>query len=379
MLKILITNLSLDAKSGGGTAERVYQLTRSLLQLNVDCKVLVLDFNYTQDKLDKIENAEVITLPCLNKRFYIPKPSLKVIKRAVKDVDLIHITSHWTLLNVLVYMAAKQFNKPYVICPAGSLSYLGRSIILKKIYNFVIGNKIIRDAKYCIAITQDEIPDINKYGVNRSKIIHLPNGINEYEYKNYDKKNFRQKYGLGASKIILFVGRLNLIKGVDLLLDAFCNIYNQFPDYQLVIAGPDEGLRKQLENRISESGLNDRVKLIGYLHSKDKVSAYQSSNLLVIPSRSEAMSIVVLEAGISGKAVLITNKCGFNIIEKIDGGKVVEPSIEGIEDGMIELLSNEANLNKMGANLNDYVKQNYLWEKISNDYINLFRTATLAD
>ena len=378
-MRILNVNISLDTEVGGGTAERTYQICQSLRNSGIDCKVLELKLSENKNRIIQLGKENIISIKCINKRFYIPKPAITKIKNAVKKADIIHLMSHWTLLNALVYLAAKYYNKKYLICPAGALSYSGRSKIIKKIYNNIIGYKIIRNAEFCIAITQDEFSDISKYGVNRSKIIHLPNGINEDEYKKYDEKYFRQKYELGASKIILFVGRLNLIKGVDLLLDAFCNIYNRFPDYQLVLAGPDEGLREQLKDRISESGLNHRVKLIGYIHSKDKASAYQSSNLLVIPSRSEAMSIVVLEAGISGKAVLITDKCGFNIIEQIDGGKVVEPSIEGIEEGMIELLSDEANLKKMGANLNDYVKQNYLWEKISNDYINLFRAAKLTD
>ncbi len=379
MLKVLNVNLSIDVKSGGGTAERTFQLTRSLSKIGVKCKLLALDFDYSKDRLDKIENVELITLPCINRRFYIPIPLINKVKNLVNDVDIIHMIGHWTLLNVLVYLMAKHYHKPYVLCPAGALSYLGRSKRLKAIYNLVVGHRIIQNSAACIAITQDEISDISKYGVDKSKIIHFPNGINENEFKETSVIDFRLKFGLAPTKIILFVGRLNFIKGVDLLFNAFCNICDQIPDYQLVIAGPDEGLKKNLEKKIYQYDLADRIKLIGFLNAKYKGSAYQSSSLLVIPSRSEAMSIVVLEAGINGKAVLITDRCGFDEIRQVNGGEVVEASVTGIEKGLLNILSDNSKLSTMGANLRSYVKQNYLWENIAQDHLDLFKKIVQLD
>ena len=121
--------------------------------------------------------------------------------------------NHWSMLNIVVYFMARFYKKPYVICPAGSLCHYGRSQILKKLHDLIIGRRIIRNASYCIAISRNEYNDFHKYKIDDSKIAHIPNGINEIEYPGYDSRKFKIKYGLSERNIILFVGRLNTIKG----------------------------------------------------------------------------------------------------------------------------------------------------------------------
>ncbi len=377
-MRVLNVNISLDNKTGGGTAERTFQMTYWLIKLGVDCKVLTLDLGENNKRNIKLADERVVKLKCLNKRFYIPILSVAHIRNAVINVNLIHLMSHWTLLNVLIYFAAKIYKKPYIICPAGALSYLGRSKFLKKIYNIVIGKRILQDSEYCIAISRDEVLDFRKYKIDESKIIHIPNGINEEEYLTYDTNKFREKFNLSQNKIILFIGRLNKIKGIDLLFNAFCNINQELLDYQLVIAGPDEGMRKTLCKKLNYTNLSDRINFIGYLDSEYKSSALNEASLLVIPSRQEAMSIVVLEAGITGTPVLITNKCGFGDLEKIKGGKIVEATISGIEQGLLQLLNDEDQLKYMGKNLKRHIKKKYLWSIIANQHLDLFNQVVNA-
>ncbi len=128
----------------------------------------------------------------------------------------------------------------------------------------------------------------------------------------------------------------------------------------------------ELKQMVDEYQLNDRIHFIGYLGGADKSNAYHAADLLVIPSRQEAMSIVVLEAGISGTPVLLTDQCGFNVIEKIDGGKVVQPSVKGIELGLIEILRDKDRLNSMGSNLKQYTNENFTWDSIIGKYLTLF-------
>ena len=128
----------------------------------------------------------------------------------------------------------------------------------------------------------------------------------------------------------------------------------------------------ELKQMVDEYQLNDRIHFIGYLGGADKSNAYHAADLLVIPSRRDAMSIVVLEAGISGTPVLLTDQCGFNVIEKIDGGKVVQASVKGIELGLIEILRDKDRLNSMGSNLKQYTNENFTWDSIIGKYLTLF-------
>jgi glycosyltransferase involved in cell wall biosynthesis len=91
-------------------------------------------------------------------------------------------------------------------------------------------------------------------------------------------------------------------------------------------------------------GIIDRVHYIGFISDEAKSQAYHAADLLVIPSRKEAMSIVVLEAGITGTPVLLTDQCGLSEVESIEGGKVVTASVEGLQSGLIALLTDNAKL-----------------------------------
>ena len=82
--------------------------------------------------------------------------------------------------------------------------------------------------------------------------------------------------------------------------------------------------------------------------------------------------MVALEAGLTGTPVLITDKCGFNELSKINGGVVVAATVEGIERGLINIFSHKEKLKLMGRNLRKYVIENFIWETIINKYIRLF-------
>jgi len=101
------------------------------------------------------------------------------------------------------------------------------------------------------------------------------------------------------------------------------------------------------------------VHFAGYLGGEGKSRAYRAASLLAIPSRQEAMSIVVLEAGIMGTPVLLTDQYGLDEVERLGGGKVVNATVEGVQNGLLEILKNPEKLTIMGGNLKNYVANNY--------------------
>ena len=372
-MKVLNVNMSLDPVSGGGTAERTFQISRSLARAGLQCDVLTINLNLSDERIERLNGINLIALECLVERYYIPKLSQRIIRDAVANADIIHLMNHWTILNALVYISARRQNKPYVVCPAGALPLFGRSKKFKCMYNKVIGNNIISNANGHIAISRNEMPQFEPYGVGTDKITVIPNGIDPEDFKSSDVDSFRRKFGLNNSPFILFMGRLNAIKGPDLLLNAFSKVNEKFNDYHLVFAGPDGGMLNELKEKSEEMEIANRVHFTGYLGGEEKSSVYRAASLLAIPSRQEAMSIVVLEAGIVGTPVLLTDQCGFDEVERIGGGKVVPSSVEGLQKGLLEILKDPDKLKSIGAKLKRYVIANYTWEKIINKYIDLYR------
>ena len=253
-----------------------------------------------------------------------------------------------------------------------ALSIYGRSRVLKSSYNWIVGKRIIRDAGACVAIANNEIPQFAEYGVPGEHVTVIPNGIDPEEFSTPDPDGFRAKFRLPDAPFILFMGRLNPIKGPDLLLRAFAEAQLAGRGYHLVFAGPDGGLLETLKTEAARAGIAENVRFIGHVGAQDKVSAYRASELLVIPSRQEAMSIVVLEAGACDRPVLITDRCGFDEVERIGGGRVVPSSADGIKSGLLAMLSDATGLRAMGEKLGEFVRGNFLWEFACKRYLDLF-------
>lgn len=363
--------MTLDLISGGGTAERTFQISRSLVKAGAECDVLILDLGLTPERMRGLAGVNVIALPCLIRRYYVPRFSLRQIHSIVADADVVHLMGHWVFINALVYFFARRLGKPYVVNPAGSLPIYGRSKRLKRMYNWVIGKHVVRNADGHVAIVEGEVPQFEAYGIHENRITIIPNGINSEDYQVRKDTNFRRKYGLEECPFVLFVGRLNSIKGPDLLLRAFCEVKDDL-SHHLVFAGPDEGMLHELRKIAAECSVSDRVHFVGYLGGEMKSEAYYSCDLLAIPSRQEAMSLVVLEAGATGTPVLLTDGCGFDEVAQVGGGKVVPASVEGLKRGLTDLLGESTELKSMGENLRRFVGARFSWDYTVSKYLQLY-------
>lgn len=371
-MKVLNVCSNFDPMTGGGEAERTFQMTAALLASGQLARVLTIDTALSDRRKSAFGQEGVIALPCLFRRFYVPRVSLGYLNELVEKFDVIHLMGHWTVLNALVYRAAVRAKKPYVICPAGALSIFGRSKILKRIYNFVVGNNIIKNASMCIAVTQEEGASFAAAGVSPERICVIPNGIDPGDFLSFDVPGFRKKYALGERPFVLFLGRLNAIKGPDLLLEAFWRLGDRFRAFDLVFVGPDGGMLDTLRSAARREGVDGRVHFIGYLGGAEKAAAYHAAELLVIPSRHEAMSIVALEAGICGTPVLLTDQCGFDQLAEVGAGWLAPATAEGLQQGLAQILPDQDARRKAGHNIKSYVASNFGWNVIVESYRTLY-------
>lgn len=374
-LKILNINHLLDPETGGGTAERTFQLSRFLAKAGADCTVVTLDIGVTPERVKALGDVRLVTLPCLNRRYFIPRISPSAMDGLIAESDIVQLTGHWTVLNALVYMSCKKLRKPFVFCPAGALKPFGRSLLLKRVYDAWVGREIATTANACVAITEDEREDFLAYGVSGDRVVVIPNGIDPDEYSRQcevDVDLVRERFALPRSPYILFLGRLSDIKGPDLLLDAFIKVADRLPDIQLVFAGPDDGMRQSLMEMASKCSLARRVHFIGYIGGQEKVTMLRGARLLCIPSRREAMSIVVLEAGICKTPVLFTNACGLEALAREGAGTMVEVSGDALASGLRTMLSNEPEAGRRAERLSAIVSERYLWGIQADRYLALY-------
>jgi glycosyltransferase involved in cell wall biosynthesis len=368
-VRVLLVNISLDAVAGGGTAVKTRALAAALGDAGVDVTVLTTDVGL-RDGAPVVAGASVVALRCLVPRFYVPLVSPGRFRRLVRSADVVLLLNHWTALNAAAYWTARAAGKPYVVLPAGALPLFGRSKTLKRVFNTIVGRALVRRASAQIATTRDEVGHFAAYGVPAERVTVIPNAIDTRRDWRAPAAAFRERIG---APFVLFLGRLNAIKGPDLLLEAFARVSSRRPDLHLVLAGPDGGLGAALQGRATALGIATRVHLTGALDEDGKIEAYRSSELLAVPSRQEAMSLVVLEAGLAARPVLITDACGVPDVGEVDGGAVVAPTVDGIADGLWRMLSASPEESRArGERWRQRVVERFGWDAVAPRYIHLF-------
>lgn len=376
-MKVLNVNHLLDPLTGGGTAERTFQISRFLAKAGVKITVLGLNIGLGQARSeDEFAGMNVVALRCLNPRYFVPWAPAGLIDNLVADADIVHLSGHWTVLNALVYRACRRKEKPFAFCPAGALTPFGRSLKLKRAYDVLVGRQLVRSAAVCVAITDQECGDFAPYGVPPERVTVIPNGIDPAQYADFGgpsaERNIRERFNIGSAPYIFFLGRLNAIKGPDLLLKAFFLIADQFPEFHLVFAGPDGGLQASLEKTAMQGPLQGKVHFSGYVANPEKNAALRAATLLAIPSRREAMSIVVLEAGICGTPALFTDTCGLEKIAAVGAGTMVEVSPTALATGLAKLLADPISMRDAAVRLETLVREKYLWEMQASRYATLY-------
>ena len=371
-MKVLHVSDAIDPSRGGGTAERTFQLSVALRRAGGGCSILCTDQGLSDKRRAELAGVELFAVPSLFKRFLVPSISRMHIEQLVAQADVIHVTGHWSVLGARVCLAALRIGKPYVYCPAGSLRIFGRSAWLKRIYNLLVGHRVVRGAERCLAVTELEREQFHEYAVPNERIMLLPNGVHPNPDIVPAPQAFRFQHGLQSKQVLLFLGRLSLIKGPDLLLEAFAAVATSHPQAVLVFAGPEEELGSDLRAEAARLGLAERVLFIGFISGQDKQDALAAADLLVVPSRQEAMSLVALEAGLCGTPVLLTDQCGFDEVEDAGGGAVVAVRVDALATGIDRMLNAADELPVQGEKLRQLVLTHYTWDGLTRQVCQLY-------
>lgn len=193
-------------------------------------------------------------------------------------------------------------------------------------------------------------------------VLVIPYGVDTTEFDKVKAQKDPKQFN------VLFVGRIDAIKGLDTLLLATQKVIesNGFiqsqKDFQLhlVGAGPD---RKYFENMAQKLGILKYVRFHGLLTGEDLIWLYKSSDLFVLPSRYEALPFSVLEASASGLPILATNVGDLKkLVMENTNGHLVEPDDVQELAYYLEYFAGNPHLESMGEASRDLVMQEYAWD-----------------
>ncbi|MFH1309483.1 MAG: glycosyltransferase [Candidatus Omnitrophota bacterium] len=378
-MKVLYVCPGLNIQRGGAITA-VVNLARTLSAKGVSISIFAPrsdceEYGYT-DELKNV-NVEFFKKGLLSKIWTGYSPRLaRNLKKRVREFDLIHIHELWHYPAFSAYRAAKRAGIPFVITAHGELTsrMRGYKSFRKKIYMRFVQKDILKNARALHAITREEVKDfynLTKHG----NVVHIPNGLDVEEFKNLPNADiFKNVFPETKNKkIILFLGRMHPVKGIDILAQAFGALAKNRNDVRLIIAGPDnEGYLRNIVKILKKEKALEKTVFTDMVSGELKKSLLRAADIFVLPSHSEVLGLSTLEAMVCGVPVIISKNCNFPEVEERFAGKVINMTRGELCKTLDFLLDNTEIRAEMGENGKRLIEDQYtldvVGEKIKTFY-----------
>lgn len=353
----------------GGSAVVPYELSKHLQKRGHDVTVLTTDFQMNNDFINSLDNVEVIPFHCqMNIGGFLVSPSMNnYLKENINKFDIIHMHNFRTYQNIIVHKFATKYNIPYILQAHGSVSRVFEKKNLKYIYDIFYGNRLLRDASNIIAVSDIEINQYLQMNVSPEKVVVIPNGIDIDSFSSLPKKGtFKKKHNISEEHMILFLGRLHEIKGIDFLIKSYAELIKERTNVILVLAGPDDGYLEKAKSLVEELTLIEHVKFISFINGAEKLAAYVDSDVLVYPSCFEIFGLVPIEAIMCGAPVIVTDNCGCGeLIKKSECGYLVKyGNVNSLKEKLKVILEDPQKSSEFVNNGKKFVYENLSWKNI---------------
>jgi glycosyltransferase involved in cell wall biosynthesis len=367
----------------GGTTKAVVELSKSLSNQGYLVDILTTNAN-TKGKIDtnlgewiNKEGYRIKYFNCYHKNDFIVSFSLvKCLLNYRLNYDVVHTNTMFSPMISLIHWICIFQKTAYIITPHGMLEpwALSYKAWKKRFYYALLEKPALQKSSAIQVLANTEAQNVKSLGLKTPTVV-IPNGIYRKELERLPNSEiFHQRFPTTINKtLILFLGRLDPKKGLDLLAPAFAKVHCQFPQTHLVIAGPDNiGFLPTAKRYFTQAGCLDAVTFTGMLTGSLKYAALAAATLYVAPSYSEGFSMSVLEGMASGLPCIITTGCNFPEAAEAKAAHVVAIDSNAIADALIDCLNHPQQAKAMGTRAREFIFQNYTWEQAAKKLIRVY-------
>lgn len=359
------------AQRSSGPSYSVRRLTEALQENRIDCTLAALEFG-GEPELDYLELFQIGLGP---RRLGRSRTMLRFLERqawSACDDLVLHSHGMWQMNAIYPGWIARRTGVPLIVSPRGAFSKwaMGNGSRFKSLFWPIVQRPALRSVSCFHATSAAEIEDIRRLGF-KQPVALIPNGIDLPEVCREAVKS--------DAHMLLFLGRLHPVKGIDMLLEVWGRLQDEFPSWSLVIAGGDRGYygksryMDELVRMAGSLGLN-RVTFAGEQDAAQKAALYSSAKLYVLPSRSENFGITVAEALASGVPAIVTQGAPWSQLEIEGAGWWVETEAGALENGLraaMTLGSNE--LHSMGQRARAWMERDHGWNRVAEEMTRVYR------
>ncbi|WP_444995802.1 glycosyltransferase family 4 protein [Aliikangiella sp. IMCC44359] len=366
----------------GGAEGQAATLSHYLCSKGIVCTVLVpmVDMDFSLDKeYDelgdiKIRRIKYPKIPLLGSVFLLTKLVIYLlVNRKKYDALHIHIANNMAAIACLI------------------ASWLGKTTVVKftgwqEIENGVLNpsrqDLRIRFLRWCLnkanfyhAISNTIVEKIGENGFDQKKTVLLPNAVDTARFKNDSGRvhELRQSLNLENKLVGIYVGRLEKVKAVDSLIDAWEKYFSNREDVALLLVGNGE-LEKELRQQVISLGLQDNVQFIGF--KKDVENYLSLADFGVLPSEYEGLSNTLLEYFSASLPVIGSRVSGTkDIVSHGKTGWLFEPrDIDALIENLKAVdLSGKEKLQAMGQDALTWITEYSGLESVCSRLVKLYK------
>lgn len=378
-MKVLtfITSISLK---GGGPSRSVPMLVKGLAELGVDITLMTY---WSDDMNTHALDGTSAKLKVLRPDFSRSQMEEYIIS---EKFDVIQLQSMWDLRYHIVAKTARKHRIPYIITPRGMLEpwCLSQKKWKKKLAMALYQMKDIKRSVCVFTTAEMEALHVRDLGVDVPMVV-LPNGI---ETDSYPCRISKDK----VKKQILFLSRIHIKKGIELLIDAFDRIIKKnadMDDWTVAIVGNgEEEYIRELKRKVEGLNLRDKVKILAPVFGDAKVKLYQESSIFCLPSYSENFGMVIAEAMSCGVPCITTNGTPWQLLNgevstmgaNLDilgknrkTGWCIDLNVDNLEKVLLEAMTMKTEaLYEMGQKGNLLVQENFNYKSVARKVMQLY-------
>ncbi len=311
--------------------------------------------------------------------FFTPNMIKEIIR---KNPDIVHGTGARNFQSDLGVLFAHRTGIPFVLSGYGSLIYYGLGDTFSKaLYDGMTLKLLIKMATRFVGQSGIECKAAMRYGISKERIRLIPTGTDLNEFSNGRPEDLIEKYGINqfdADSIILFVGRINPIKGLEFLFKSFSQLIRdkKFSRVLFLIVGEDQNYWSHLQTLQSFKEIKSNIVWVSNPTRRDIINAFHLADIFVLTSVFEHCPHVIHEAGACKLPVIATRVGGIpGVIQDGKTGLLVEyDNINQLLSRIKMLLTNEDLRNRLGQALFDQTAKKYSWDVVTRKHEQLYKS-----
>lgn len=297
-----------------------------------------------------------------------PQMWRRLRQRATKPA-ILHDHCLWRMPNIYAGWIASDPNIRLVVSPRGMLSEwaLNYRRWRKRAAWWLLGQRhLLARADAFHATAESEAEEIRALGY-RQPVYVVPNGVEIPELPASCTMTGRRRH-------LVFLSRIHPKKGVDLLLHAWQALCAQFRDWDLVIAGPDNDGHMEEMRRLAKELALERVSFPGAIYAQAKRDLFLSTDLFVLPTRSENFGMVVAEALAYGVPVVTTKGAPWEELRARQCGWWVDVGALELGAALREAMSLSADERRaMGERGRNWMSDSLSWSRQTDALVQCYR------